>query len=159
MLIFAVLRNSSKKRNNILEREYIAVLYDIITEEKVRFGQMILYMNYDRVFNLQSWNAGKSKINYRYNYGFYELFTSRAFSWHFSIWLGHWIFQVYFVKKIGQGLGWVTHRRQYFGLPNFNCPIFLLILRSLAALSCWRTIILTLFFFGKYSSNGFGILD
>ena len=45
-----------------------------ITEEKVRFGQMILYMNYDRVFNLQSWNAGKSKINYRYNYGFYEVF-------------------------------------------------------------------------------------
>ena len=45
-----------------------------ITEEKVRFGQMILYMNYDRVFNLQSWNAGKSKINYRYNYGFYDVF-------------------------------------------------------------------------------------
>ena len=89
----------------------------------MRFGQMILYMNYDRVFNLQSWNAGKSKINYRYNYGFYELFTSRAFSWHFSIWLGHWIFQVNFFKKRA-GFGLDHSPKAVFWLAQFQLSDF-----------------------------------
>merc|ERR1712131_93371 len=58
-------------------------------------------------------------------------------------------------------LNLVGSRRLYFGLTNLDCNLATLrcIFRSFSVLSCCRTKILTVFFFGKYSSNGFGIFD
>merc|ERR1712243_259616 len=52
-------------------------------------------------------------------------------------------------------------RSEYFGLTNLDCNLatFRCIFLSFSVLSCCRTRILTVFFFGKYSSNGFGIFD
>ena len=54
-----------------------------------------------------------------------------------------------------------AYRSEYFGLTNLDCNLatFRCIFLSFSVLSCCRTRILTVFFFGKYSSNGFGIFD
>lgn len=55
----------------------------------------------------------------------------------------------------------IAYRSEYFGLTNLDCNLatFRCIFLSFSVLSCCRTRILTVFFFGKYSSNGFGIFD